>query len=206
MYDIEEAQDHDARERLVRLEARVAELEVALSRVLSMQGLGPSAEHFAKTLKLSALAWQEESEPALPRTESLGLTAAFATLDSRVAEASDQESRLLKKPDLSAEVLIDPSLIDEALVPLPAARTRRAPSNLPVRSSIEELYPSLLKRISMIWQSGECHQFLKKLIIDDRGDRNGFDPHVMSELLFLTQILEDDNGEGDVWAANPRPI
>lgn len=210
MYDIEEAQDHDARERLVLLEARVAELEVALSRVLGMQGLGPSAEHFAKTLKLSALAWHEQSAPALPRTDSLGLTAAFATLDSRVAEASDQESSLLKKPGLSDEVLIDPSLIDEALMPLPATRTLRAPSNRVVRSSIEELHPSLLKRISTIWQSGECHEFLRKLIIDDRGDRNGFDPHVMSELLFLTQILEDDDGEvegeGDVWAANPRPI
>ena len=205
MLDIEEAQEQDAHERLARLEARVAELEAALTRAIGMQGLAPSAEHFAKTQKLSALAWHEENEPVTPKSDGLGLTDAFANLDTRVAAASDFESSLLKKPDLSQVVPIDPTLFDDAFVPRVEARARRTPSNRRIRSAIEELHPSLLKRVSAIWQSGECHEYLKKLIIDDRRDRNGFDPNVMSDLLFLTQILETV-GSADAWAANARPI
>lgn len=205
MFEIEEAQEHDAHERLARLEARVAELEAALSRALGIQGLAPSAEHFAKTQKLSALTWYEENEPVKSKSGSLGLTAAFATLDTRIAAASDFESSLLKKPDLSHVVPIDASLIDDAFVPKVATRARRIPTTRRIRSAIEELHPSLLKRVSAIWQSSECYEYLKKLIIDDRGDRNGFDPNVMSELLFLSQILEAA-GSSDAWAANARPI
>ena len=203
MFDIEEAQDHDARARLARLEARVAELEAALARALGMQDLAPSAEHFAKTQKLSTLAWHEENEPVAPKSDSLGLTAAFATLDTRIAAASDFESSLRKAPDLSHVVPIDASLIDEAFVPKVEARTRS--NTRRIRSSVEELHPGLLKRISLIWRARECYEYLKKLIIDDRGDRNGFDPNVMSELLFLTQILEATDST-DAWAANARPV
>ena len=205
MFEIEEAQEQDARTRLARLEARVAELEAALARALGTQDLTPSAEHFAKTQKLSTMAWTEENEPVAPKSDSMGLTAAFATLDTRIAAASDFESSLRKAPDLSHVVPIDASLIDEAFVPKVEARARTRSSTRRIRSSVEELHPGLLKRISLIWQSRECYEYLKKLIIDDRGDRNGFDPNVMSELLFLTQILEATESK-DAWAANARPV
>ncbi len=205
MLEIEEAQEHDARERLARLEARVAELEAALERALGKQDLTPSAEHFAKTQKLSTLAWHEENEPVAPKSDSMGLTAAFATLDSRLMAASDFESSLRKAPDLSHVVPIDASLIDEAFVPKVEARARTRQATRRIRCSIEELHPGLLKRISAIWQSTECYEYLKRLIIDDRGDRNGFDPNVMSELLFLSQILEATTSR-DAWAANARPV
>lgn len=205
MFEIEEAQDHDARARLARLEARVAELEAALARALGTQDLTPSAEHFAKTQKLSTLAWTEENEPVAPKSDSLGLTAAFATLDTRIAAASDFESSLRRAPDLSHVVPIDASLIDDAFAPKVEVRSRKAPGTRRIRASIEELHPGLLKRISLIWRSRECYEYLKKLIIDDRGDRNGFDPNVMSELLFLTQVLEATDST-DAWAANARPV
>ncbi|CAN0504949.1 unnamed protein product, partial [Phaeothamnion confervicola] len=101
MFEVEDAQDHDARERLARLEARVAELEDALARALGARDLVPSADHFAKTQKLSTLDWQEETAQPAGNSRNLGLTAAFATLDTRVAEASDFESSLRRAPDLS---------------------------------------------------------------------------------------------------------
>lgn len=205
MFEIEEAQDLEARERLSQLEDRVAELEAALARALGMQGLAPSAEHFAKTQRLSALPGHDEAEIPRKKSDSLGLTAAFATLDTRVAAASDFESSLLKKPDLSQVVPIDASLIDDAFAPKVEARARRIPTSRRIRSSMEELHPGLLKRISAIWRSRECFEYLKKLIIDDRGDRNGFDPGVMSELLFLSEILEA-TATTDAWAANARPV
>ena len=205
MFEVEEAQDHDARERLARLEDRVAELEAALTRALGMQGLVPSAEHFAKTQKLSTLALQEEAGQPASSSAGLGITAAFATLDSRVAAAADFESSLRKLPDLSHVVPIEASLIDEAFVPKVEARLRNAPDTHCIRSTLEELHPSLLKRISEIWQTNECYGYLKKLIIDDRGDRHGFDPNVMSELLLLSQILET-TGSTDIWVANGRLV
>jgi hypothetical protein len=205
MFEVEEAQDHDARERLARLEARVAELEAALTRALGMRDLAPSAEHFAKTQKLSTLAYQEETAQPAGDSRNMGLTAAFATLDTRVAEASDFESSLRKAPDLSHVVPIDASLIDEAFVPKVEARARTRPTARRIRSAIEEMHPKLLTRISAIWQSSECYEYLKRLIIDERGDREGFDPNVMSELLFLSQILEA-TATTDAWAANARPV
>ena len=205
MFEVEEAQDHDARERLARLEARVAELEAALTHALGMRDLAPSAEHFAKTQKLSTLALQEEAEQPASSSDGLGITAAFATLDSRVAAAADFESSLRKAPDLSHVVPIDASLINDTFVPKVETGPRNAPGPQCIRSTMEELHPSLLKRISAIWQSSECYEYLKRLIIDDRGDRNGFDPNMMSELLFLSQILEA-TATTDAWAANARPV
>jgi hypothetical protein len=205
MFELDDAQDQRADLRLARLEARVAELEALLARTLGAQGLKPSAEQFAKTQRLPTLGRQAEKADPGAGSSDLGITAAFATLDSRIAEAADFESSLAKKPDLFHVVPIDPDLIQEAYVPRERLRPPRPIGRERVRSDLEELHPGLLKRLMAIWRSVECHQYLRKLIVDDRGDRNGFDPRVMSELLFLNEIL--DVAESDnAWAANARTI
>ncbi len=51
-----------------------------------------------------------------------------------------------------------------------------------------EAYPRVLDRIRMLWFYPECEQLLDKLIIDDRGNRSGFDREIMDELLFLARL------------------
>lgn len=101
-------------ERVALLEARVAQLEAALLVALGERGLAGSAHHFAKTQKMATL--DPHNRPVAhkaSRTDSLGITAAFASLDAQVAEAAEHEFRLTRKPDLSSPVIIDPDLIED---------------------------------------------------------------------------------------------
>ncbi|HEY5929827.1 MAG TPA: hypothetical protein VIU02_05910 [Burkholderiales bacterium] len=51
-----------------------------------------------------------------------------------------------------------------------------------------EANPRVLDRIRMLWFYPECEQLLDKLIIDDRGNRAGFNREIMDELLFLAGL------------------
>jgi hypothetical protein len=51
-----------------------------------------------------------------------------------------------------------------------------------------EANPRVLDRIRMLWFYPECEQLLDKLIIDDRGNRAGFNREIMDELLFLARL------------------
>ena len=57
-------------------------------------------------------------------------------------------------------------------------------------SWLEETHPKITERIVLSWRTPELLVYLKRLIVDDRGDRAGFVPGVMSELLLLSAVLE----------------
>lgn len=123
--------------------------------------------------------------PEIQSKSIMGITAAFASLDAKVAEAGEAECMIAPIKRSSAPVLeIDPDLIDR-----PAVKPRTV--RLDVHALIEDQYPSILQKITAIWRTPEARGYLQKLIVDDRGDRNGFDPGVMSELLMLSALLED---------------
>ena len=134
-----------------------------------------------------------------PVFERLNMTDAFASLDLRVAEAAAAESSLTRV-NISNEGLIeiDATLIDKAFA-------RPPPEKLFVRAAIEELHPKITERVVKTWRTTELLLYLRKLIVDERGDRAGFAPAVMSELLLLSAILEAPE-EKDAWAANARPV
>ena len=204
MIDLEADQGLLMRNRVTLLESRVAQLEAALARVVGEGEPLPSAHHFARTQKMERLA--DPAEPAIPKSgiENLGITAAFACLDGIVAQAAEAESASKRKPDLSSIVEIDPSLIEDSFAARPVRAPQviaRAPQVLRLRCALEEGHPSIMKKIEATWRSPECSEFLQKLIISDRRDRAGFDPAVMSELLFLGEIL-DAPVSADSWSAN----
>ena len=135
-----------------------------------------------------------DSRPAL---DQLNMTDAFASLDLRVAEAAEAESSLGRSSGSKAGMLeIDATLIDKAFA-------RPPPEKLFVRAAIEELHPKIAERVVNTWRTNELLQYLRKLIVDERGDRAGFAPAVMSELLLLSAILEAPD-EKDAWATNAR--
>ncbi len=53
---------------------------------------------------------------------------------------------------------------------------------------LEQQYPRVLNRIIELWYSVAIDSYLTNLLVDDRGDRHGFPPDVVSELFTLGQV------------------
>lgn len=66
-------------------------------------------------------------------------------------------------------------------------------------SAIEKNFPRIAESLCMLWGFEECRQYLNKLILNDRGNRQGFPPDVTAELFMLFRML-DLKDDGDIWA------
>jgi hypothetical protein len=64
----------------------------------------------------------------------------------------------------------DLSLLEQKLAPAKGPARRLA-----VRAAIED-HPRIAQRIEQLWGTSECEQYLNTLIIDNRGNRQGFPP------------------------------
>ena len=165
--------------RLARLEERVDALERALMHL--MQTATPGAEKTQPLQVITGAAAQPTGSDAL--IKRLEITNSFASLDAVLAEAQAAEARLAQPFVLNDAVEIDATLIDKAFA-------RPPPELLDVISWLEETHPKITERIVLSWRTPELLVYLKRLIVDDRGDRAGFIPGVMSELLLLSAVLE----------------
>ncbi len=61
---------------------------------------------------------------------------------------------------------------------------------------LESKYPRIMENIIVLWGFQEMNEFFRKLILDDRGDRQGFPPEAWDELNALSTlhlILVPDN-------------
>lgn len=92
--------------------------------------------------------------------------------------------------------LPDLSLLDEKVDP------RKGPAQVvEVQAAIED-YPRICARIQQLWGSPECEGYINNLVIDTRGNRKGFPPAVMEELLYLGRLaraLVILSVNGDLW-------
>ena len=165
--------------RLARLEERVDALERALMHL--MQTATPDADRTQPLQVITGAAAQPTGNDAL--IKRLEITNSFASLDAALAEAQAAEARLAQPFVLNDAVEIDATLIDKAFA-------RPPPELLDVISWLEETHPKITERIVLSWRTPELLVYLKRLIVDDRGDRAGFIPGVMSELLLLSAVLE----------------
>ena len=165
--------------RLARLEERVDALERALMHL--MQTATPDADRTQPLQVITGAAAQPTGNDAL--IKRLEITNSFASLDAALAEAQAAESRLAQPFVLNDAVEIDATLIDKAFA-------RPPPELLDVISWLEETHPKITERIVLSWRTPDLLVYLKRLIVDDRGDRAGFIPGVMSELLLLSAVLE----------------
>jgi hypothetical protein len=62
--------------------------------------------------------------------------------------------------------------------------------NDPCISAIEQKFPRLAESVTLMWGDKDFQPYVDKLVVDDRGDREGFPQDVMQELLFLSQMHE----------------
>lgn len=90
----------------------------------------------------------------------------------------------------------DLSLLDEKVEP------RKGPvEHLQVRAALED-YPRISARIEQLWGTPDCEAYLNSLVIDTRGNRQGFPPAMMEELLYLGRLaraLVILAVDGDLW-------
>ncbi len=97
-----------------------------------------------------------------------------------------------------AESFPDLSLLDEKVDP------KKGPAVLlNVRAALED-YPRIATRIQQLWGTPECEGYLTNLVIDTRGNRKGFPPPMMEELLYLGRLaraLVILGVGGDLWDA-----
>jgi hypothetical protein len=56
-------------------------------------------------------------------------------------------------------------------------------------SALERHHPHVVERLVLLWGFSECGTWLDSLVIDWRGNRNGFKREVMDELLFLHALF-----------------
>ena len=82
------------------------------------------------------------------------------------------------------------------------ARTKPTLSEIsPGLSSIEADFPHIANKLTLVWGYPECFSYLCELIIDNRGNRKGFDLDIMGDLMLLLKITEQSTP--DKWAGAP---
>lgn len=81
-----------------------------------------------------------------------------------------------------------PTLIptDQLNAPDPP-RVRLPPTPIHATAALEKI-PHLMQRLLLMWHQPGCEEFLDKLLVDDRGNRRGFPPDVVDELLMLMDV------------------
>jgi hypothetical protein len=116
---------------------------------------------------------------------SLGITAAFETLEDKIAMAADAELAVATRKKRPAAPGI-------ALLPEMASTGRLlADRKMEVCCALEMLNPSILQQIMAIWHLPECAARVQRLVSEDQGHlsgRTGLDPAVRDELILLGRV------------------
>lgn len=59
------------------------------------------------------------------------------------------------------------------------------------RTELEKKFPRIVEKLTLLWGHDGVSTFLSHLLIDDRGDRQGFTGDIMAEIMFLNNLHED---------------
>lgn len=108
-------------------------------------------------------------------------------------------------------IVIGMSMFVDSKAPLPrlnARLARETASGMPVQpetntrlSAIETDFPHIAEKLTQVWGYPNCFSYLSELIIDNRGNRKGFNLNIMSDLMLLLKITEQVTP--DQWASYP---
>lgn len=71
------------------------------------------------------------------------------------------------------------------------------PEIIHIESALETIFPNIAENLTLVWGNPECEDFLNKLMINNRSNRQGFSLDVMSELMLLMGITEREHH--DIW-------
>ncbi len=81
-----------------------------------------------------------------------------------------------------------PPLLSEDEIDRMVVRKPQPPGQRPEPFAIVlQSYPRIAERLKELWGSPECDRYFAELLIDTRGNRQGFPPAVVSALLELSE-------------------
>jgi hypothetical protein len=86
--------------------------------------------------------------------------------------------------------LLSDDEIDRKVVRKPEVRPP-APEPFPI---VVASYPRIADRIRQLWGTPQCDRYLDQLLIDDRGNRQGCPPVVVSALLAISEEHQREFG------------
>lgn len=189
--------------RMARLEAlagtgkatvqQITQLRSAITEVRTQTLAAPSAASAAAS---TASAESHVGSPAAAPTPQ---TAPVPAQSTAAPAAPPPTLRLAPIPPKEpSEAFPDLSLLDEKV-----EWKKGPPQKIDVRSALEDL-PRICSRVQQLWGTPECEAYLNTLVIDTRGNRKGFPPAMMEELLYLGRLaraLVILNVGGDLWDA-----
>jgi len=55
-------------------------------------------------------------------------------------------------------------------------------------TELEKKYPRIVEKLSLLWGHDGLSAYLGRLLIDERGDRQGFTGDIMADIMFLTNL------------------
>lgn len=74
--------------------------------------------------------------------------------------------------------------------------------------NLEARFPRIVEKIVRLWDTPEINNYFSDLLIDDRGNRQGFPPEIAREIFRLSSAHDEIQArlsvEGDVWADERR--
>lgn len=125
------------------------------------------------------------------------------TLEPHLERAAELGSRIVGQ-----ERMVTGSSAKAPLPRLNANSAKEAASNASIPSAkshsqctIESDFPHIMEKLVLVWGYPECFSYLSELIIDNRGNRKGFDMDIMGDLMLLLKITE--HVTPDMWLGAP---
>lgn len=58
-------------------------------------------------------------------------------------------------------------------------------------TELEKKFPRIVEKLTLLWGHDGVSPYLSHLLIDDRGDRQGFTGDIMAEIMFLNNLHEE---------------
>lgn len=167
---------------------------------IAKRGLGlQAAAQYEARLKQHGCVAVVEPEYAHASTApgvSARLNAAEEEEEAHVATAAEADAAYMALSQHLASFLAAP----DTPVQIEAPREKTEPIKIEARFALEK-FPRILDKIKLLWGHPECEMLISSLVIDDRGNRQGFGLEIMDELLFLAQITTIVcPPKNDIWA------
>lgn len=206
-------------QRMLRLEEAAGLRVRAPANVVPLNPPRAHAEPAAPALEPAgsapavAVAEARSASPPPPAVEPARAAPPPAAVPRKLlAPTPAAEEVPLPTPDITQRLTpfeLPPAPVTDGAAPLPdlsaleeKLEVPRPPvTKLATRAWIED-YPRICERILQLWGRPECEGYLNSLIIDTRGNRKGFPPGVMEELLYLGRLaraLVIMKIDGDIW-------
>ncbi len=171
-------------------------LETRLARLESAVGIGAlalrasNADEFAGTERtLGAAGTSIAADAALPgdRASTKSSSIAIGTEPKSYSPTATAPTTERLQPLSAISTPTEPSFPDLSMLDEKVEIKKPPVQRIAVKAAIED-YPRIASRIQQLWGTPECEGYITNLVVDTRGDRKGFPPQVMEELLYLTRL------------------